>query len=174
MSNSTAFSAIPIKPPGLKVDAVRLEILNALRKEGREQIKLLNQTTAGWSGAKPTFEQQVSLAGGDAMLLVGPGGDAEGVQKWVWLNEGTRRHWVGPRRAKLLRFQVGYNRSTTPRKLSSQRGGSFGPFAYSKGHFVSGITAREWIIVIYEQRHIPMRQSINEALARGLKKGGWK
>lgn len=171
---SVVFNLIPIKPPALKADTVRLELLNALKKEGREQIRMLQQTTAGWSGAKPTFEQQVSLAGGNATLLVGPGGDMQGAQKWVWLNEGTRGHWVFPKRAKALRFFTEGANSTTPGRLTSQRGWRGGPPAFSKGHYVSGITARGWVLIIYRERHIPMRQALNTALEQGLKKAGWR
>lgn len=170
MAGGTAFYCVPIKPPALKVDAVRLEILNALTKEGRFQQNELRKTTAGWKGSKPTFQHQVSIAGGDAMLIVGPGGDANGAQKWIWLNDGTKRHWVAPRRAKSLRFQAFYRAGTTPRKFTSTAGQSSGPFVFSKGHWVSGIAAREWILVLYEQRHIPFRQALNEALSRGMAK----
>jgi hypothetical protein len=83
-----------IKPKKLRVDKVRLNLLNALRKEGRIVKKEFEKTTATWTGDKPTFMILISLAGGNAVVLVGPGGSTKGTQKWVWLDEGTKPHVI--------------------------------------------------------------------------------
>jgi hypothetical protein len=61
-----------------------------------------------------------------------------------WLNSGTRRHWVEPVNAKALAFQANYKAKTTPGSLTSYSGGPSGPMVFSKGHWVSGIVAREY------------------------------
>jgi hypothetical protein len=81
-----------LKPAKLRVNQVRLNILNALRKEGKIVKRELEKTTATWKGAKPTFEIAIGLTGQDAIVLIGPGGNPEGAQKWVWLDEGTKKN----------------------------------------------------------------------------------
>ncbi len=86
-----------IKPQKLKVDAIREELLNELRKEGTTQKKKLSETTATWKGTKPTFESLIGLSrgvGGGASIATGPGGSTEGINKWNWLNGGTKKRWA--------------------------------------------------------------------------------
>ena len=114
----TIFQVKPIKPPNLKVDAIRLAILNALKREGTVEKKLLEGTTKYWEGAKPTFTAEVSLAGGDAQLLVGVSGNTEAAAKWVRIVIGTKGgRWIYPRHARALRFQPGYDAGSTPNTL---------------------------------------------------------
>ena len=169
----TVFSVKAIKPANLKVDAVRLALLNALRKEGTVQRDLLKGTTKYWEGNKPTFTSEISLAGGDAQLLVGPSGNANGAQKWQYLNEGTKDHWVYPRRARMLRFRPGHTSGSRPGTLDVKPSRSYGDYVYSRGHKVSGIKARNWLLVVQKERYVPFKQAMNEALAKGLKDGGW-
>ncbi len=172
----TIFQVKPIKPPGLKVDAVRLAILNALKKEGTVEKKLLEGTTKYWQGAKPTFTAEVSLAGGDAQLLVGVGGNAEAAAKWVRVNDGTRGgYWVFPRRARALRFQPGYDAGSTPNTLDVKPARRYGEFIYRpRAYIKKGIAARNWTIVVLKERYVPFREAVNKALEQGLKQGGWK
>ena len=163
-----------IAPQVKDVKEVRLEILNALRKEGREQARMLRRTVQGWQGATPTFEFEISFAGGDAMLLVGPGGDVKGAQKWVWLDEGTRPHRIVARRAPRLRFQTGYRAGSKPGSWSTgkaQRGQ--GNWVSVVSVFHPGTEARGWSIMLIEDRYIPFREAMNDAVERGLRKAGW-
>lgn len=61
-----------------------------------------------------------------------------------WLDEGTRRHWVGPVNASALKFQANYKAKTSPNSLASYQGGASGPYVFSKGHWVSGIVSRNY------------------------------
>ena len=168
------FQVKPIKPDYLQVDTVRLELLNALRKEGTASKKLLRQTTENWQGEKPQFKEKISLAGGDTTLLVYPDGSEKAVNKWNWLNEGTKPHVIVPKRAKMLRFQSGYTAGSTPNSLRTRRSRSFGETVYAKRVNHPGIKARNWTILVLKERYVPYRTSMNEALEKGLKKGGWK
>lgn len=172
----TIFQVKPIKPNKLNVDVVRLALLNALRKEGTEEKKMLEGTTKYWEGAKPKFTSEVSLAGGDAQLLVGVGGDKEAAAKWVRVNDGTKGgYWVFPRRARALRFQPGYDAGSTPNTLDVKPARRYGEFIYRAWVFIkNGIAPRNWTTVVLKARYIPFRQAINEALEKGLRQAGWK
>jgi len=168
----SVFFVKPIKPPGLKVSAVRLEILNALRKEGRLERKMLQATTQHWTGAKPTMEFLIGLTGNDASLLVGPSGSGKGAQKWVWINDGTPPHIIRPRNASRLRFRPNSTSGSSPNTLSVGRGGSSGNFVFAKEVHHPGIKARNWNIVVLKERQNPFFRLLNEALARGMQKAG--
>lgn len=93
----TTFVVKGIKPQKLQVAAIRQEILNALRAEGRDQRKVLEPTVATWKGEKPDFESLIGLergANGSASVLTGPTGSEKAVNKWVWLDLGTRIRWA--------------------------------------------------------------------------------
>lgn len=166
----TIFNIKSVKPKGIRTKEIRLEILNALRKEGRKQRDMLKGTVQYWTGARPTFEFKVSLAGGDAMLLVGPAGNTEGAKKWRWLDEGTRPHIIRPRRAPRLRFKVGGQAGSTPGSLSVRpaRSGTEWRSAQVVRH--PGTEARNWSIQVYEKRYKAFFEEINKAVERGLKK----
>lgn len=172
----TIFQVKAIKPTDLKVGNVRLAILNALRKEGTTEKKMLEGTTKYWEGAKPTFTSEISLAGGDAQLLVGVSGNAEAAAKWVRVNEGTRGgYWIYPRRARMLRFQPGYDAGSKPNTLDVKPARRYGEFIYRPRAYIrKGIAPRRWTIVVLQERAIPFRQAVNEALEQGLQQGGWK
>lgn len=172
----TIFQVKPIKPPNLKVDAVRLAILNALKKEGTVEKKLLEGTTKYWQGAKPTFTAEVSLAGGDAQLLVGVGGNTEAAKKWTGVNDGVPGgRWIYPRHARVLRFQPGYDAGSTPNTLDVKPARRYGEVIYRPRAYVRrGIQARNWTVVVLRERFVPFRTAINAALEQGLRQGGWR
>ena len=169
----TIFSVKAIKPKYLRVDQVRMAILNALRAEGKQQVKLLEQTTQYWQGDKPKFESAIGLTGKDATLVVGPGGNLEGAKKWQYINEGTKAHWIYPRRAKFLRFRPGHTSGSTPGTLKTRPSRSFGDYVFARQTYVKGIKARGWTIVVIKERYKPFKERMNKAVKDGLKKGGW-
>ena len=50
----------PIKPGKIKAKWIRLELLNALRREGTQDKKLLRKTVATWR-RKPRFEKSFTI-----------------------------------------------------------------------------------------------------------------
>ena len=103
-----------LKPKKLKIDKVRLNILNALRAEGKAVKKELDKTTTTWKGAKPTFEIAIGLTGADAIVLIGPAGNKKGAQKWGWLDDGTKKNYpIVAKNAPFLVFRDG--RGFTPK-----------------------------------------------------------
>jgi len=153
-----------LKPAKLKVSQVRLNILNALRKEGQIVKRELEKTTATWEGAKPTFEIAIGLTGQDAIVLIGPGGNPEGAQKWVWLDEGTKKNYpIVAKNAPFLVFQTTYKPKTKVKTFASRPGGSSPPWAQKKKVTHPGIEAREWSSEIVKRRKKPFTKSILKA-----------
>lgn len=165
------FEIKAIKPAKLRVGRVRLELLNELRAEGRDVKKELEKTTRNWKGAKPAFEILISLAGNDATLLVGPAGNTKGVQKWTWLDEGTRPHVIRARRAPYLRYRLGYNASTRPGTLTS-RGSYYVGKHYRRSKVVHhpGTKPRGWVALIQKRRRRKFTKRMLAAVKRGMEK----
>ncbi len=155
-----------IKPQKLKVDAIRLVISNELRKEGKDQVKELNKTTATWKGAKPTFETLIGLSrglGGGASVATGPSGSTEGVNKWHWLNGGTRVRWA--------LMSGNWKSKTKPGRFKSG-GGRGRVIVVGKRRMAKpqpGIKARNWADKLQKQRKKPFTLRMIKAMQRASK-----
>ncbi len=155
-----------LKPKKLKVKQVRLNILNALRAEGKIVKRELEKTTATWKGSKPTFEIAIGLTGRDAIVLIGPGGNPKGAQKWVWLDEGTKKNYpITAKNAPLLIFRDGrgFRPKTKVKTFSSGPGANTGAIVSKKQVIHPGIEAREWSIEIVKRRKKRFTKTIIEA-----------
>jgi hypothetical protein len=155
-----------IKPKKLKIKEVRLNILNELRAEGRAVKKEFDKTTATWKGAKPTFTFAIGLTGKDAIVLVGPAGNQEGAQKWVWLDEGTKKDYpIVAKNKPLLIFRhgSGFRAKTKVKTFSSGAGANTGPWVSKKKVIHPGIEAREWSKEIVKKRQKKFNRRLSEA-----------
>lgn len=155
-----------IKIKRLKIDAMRLELLNALRAEGTAIKREYQKTTATWRN-KPDFAEAISLAGGDATVLVAP--DGPHAKQFGYVDKGTRPHIIRSRRAKVLRFGSSYTAKTTPGVIGSSGGGSSGQ-AFSRLVHHPGTEARRFSEIIQERRKKPFRQAMIKAMQRGAEK----
>ena len=127
-----------IKPTTLREDAMRLALLNQMRKVGTQIKKDFEKTTATWEH-KPKFESLVSLAGGGATLLV----ETNSVI-YRYVSEGTKPHVILPKKAKALRFPGTYTAKTLPGVLEARAGGASGADVFSKGVMHPGTKARNF------------------------------
>lgn len=159
-----------IRPVPIRPERIRLEILNALRKEGTVQKKLLRQTIVHWTGSKPTFTAEISFTGGDAALLVGPIGDTMGVKKWVWTDEGTPPHIIRPRRKSSLRFRTGYKSGSKPGTFVTGRGSYSGGWVSAKIVHHPGTKARNWSLLVIKERGLPFKKAMTAAVKAGIRK----
>lgn len=69
-----------------------------------------------------------------------------------FVSAGTKRHYVAPRRARVLAFQPNYKSKSVAGTIPSRSGGASGNTVFSKGHYVSGIKAREYPKQIAKKR----------------------
>jgi hypothetical protein len=152
-----------IKPRKLKIDKVRLRILNGLRKEGRIIKKEFEKTTATWKGAKPTFEIAIGLTGQDAIVLVGPAGNPEGAQKWLWLNDGTKPHVIQAKNVPNLVFRTNFKPKTKVKTFSSKSGSISPPWRATPKVNHPGIEARDWTGEIAKKRKKPFTKAMIKA-----------
>jgi len=159
-----------IKPARLRVKEIRQEILNELRKEGTDQRRVLNPTIRTWQGEKPKFETLVGLdrPPGGATVLTGPTGSEKAVNKWRWLDEGTRIRWA--------LMSGNWRSKTRPGSFSAGRGAGRVVIAGRRAMMARnirprpGIEARNWSKILTEQRRRPFTRRIIAAMQRGSAK----
>jgi hypothetical protein len=152
-----------LKPKKLKIKEVRLNILNALRAEGKVVKAELEKTTTTWKGAKPTFTIAIGLTGQDAIVLIGPAGSAKGAQKWGWLDEGTEAHIIKAKNVPNLIFRTNFTAKTKVKTFSSGAGSISPPWRKAKQVKHPGIDAREWSEEIVKRRKKPFTKAILKA-----------
>lgn len=156
-----------IKPKKLKVDAIRLELLNELRKEGKDQKKELEKTIKTWKDEKPNFKSLISLTSNYAAVATGPSGNTKGAQKWQWINDGTKIRWALMSSDWQSKTKKGTFKSTRGRgkvviagkRAMMQRG-----IAPRKG-----IEARDWSGKLTKQRKVPFQRRLIKAMQRAGK-----
>lgn len=150
-----------IKASKLKVDPVRLELLNEMRKTGTAVRKDYQRTVRTWQGEKPEFAQAVSLAnGGPTLLIVVQGA---GAKKWFWLDGGTK--------VRYATMSPDFKSKTVPRVLDSRAGKGRRLFV-NKKRPRPGIEARMWTEMIAKKWRRPFKKRMEEAMVRGSKKTG--
>lgn len=164
---TTTFLFKSIKPQKLKVDAIRLELLNALRKEATAIKKEYQKVVNTWDDA-PKFDSAISLTGGNASALVGPTGSQKQVNKFLWLDKGTRIRWA--------LMSKDWRSKTRPGGLSSGPGGGrvvvAGRRAMQARNIAPrpGIQARNWTTLIAQRRKRPFQRAMVKAMQVGASK----
>lgn len=152
-----------IKAKKLNVDAFADEIKKALKAEGQDVVGEYEKTTGTWK-KKPEFEVLIDTSGGEAAVLVGTDNEI-----YNYVDQGTRPHIIRPVRARALRFKSGYKAKTTPGKIGSQSGGSFGDTVYAQQVRHPGSKAREFSQVIQKRRKKPFTRRMVKAMQKAGK-----
>lgn len=165
MSIAVTFKAI--KPSKLKVAALRLELLNGMRKAGRGMEKDFKATTKTWT-RQPVFKTVISLGRKGPEVLVGTD---DPIYRYV--SEGTKPHIIRPVRASALHFRGGaYRAKTTPGTISSRGGGASGGSVYAQVVHHPGTEARNFGAVIARKWRKPFKREMEAAMRRAAKKSG--
>ncbi len=113
-----------IKPSKLRVDAMRLVLLNAVRKTGTGIKADFEKTTATWKN-KPKFEQQISLSGGPQVEIYTTD------EIYGYVDQGTKPHeiWAGYYTGKSDKKVLAFASKSTPKT----KPGVIGSFGGSSG-----------------------------------------
>jgi hypothetical protein len=162
----------PILPGALNLKEVQAELLQACHQESFRLQNELKRTVQSWKD-KPAIGKQSGSTAQAAYAWSGPEGDNQLVRRWVWLDEGTRPHFIRARRVSRLRFRTGYRAKTRPGWLGSGPGGANGPWRAPKRVRHRGTAPRRWsrTLAIKEQPFFDKR--VQSAVERGMEKA-WK
>lgn len=153
------------------VDAVRLELLNAMRRLGTETRRKYAQTYATWQH-EPHFEQKVSLTRSSR---------EGGVEVWTddeqygYVENGTSPHPIVPHNPSgLLTYQRDFTPKTTPRVIGSSAGGKSGRWTRRRAVKHPGNKACEFSSVICDQMEPRLQEEVDAAIQKAMAKAGGK
>lgn len=133
----------PVKPKQFKIPGIKGRLERMLSEEAWIQIRMLQKVTRTWKGAKPRFKREIEVDRGNMQMDILPYGSEKAVNKWRWLNDGTRvRHAL---------MSPNWRSKTTPRTMGSRMGRGRMLFVSRKIRR-PGIEAREWTQEAAERR----------------------
>ena len=156
----------PISPKKLNDKAMRAVFVDEA-KTVADEIELDFYLTVNTWKHQPDFEKIVEIGSAAISILVGTDNEI-----YRYVNDGTKRHWVEPKKAKALRFRSLYTAKTTPGKMVARSGGASGPFWYSKGHWVSGIDDRNFDEAIQKEWEPKFKSRMEDAMKKAAKVSG--
>jgi len=153
-------SAKAIEPSYLSIRQVRGAVAMSLRQAGLQAKKLYELTWMNWENEKPTVQKpMVRYRGGNAFVAVTLGGSEKGVQKFVWLDEGTH-----VRHAKL---SDPWSSKTKVRSFHTTRG--VGDVVWvSKKFRAKGIKARDWSLMIEDAMQDYLSYAISNSIEKAM------
>lgn len=160
-----------IKPSRLKEDALRLELLNAIRDVGRKVKKDFEATVKTWEH-KPEFEMLISLIGGPTVLV------ATDDEIYRYVDEGTKPHpifagvYTGKSDKKVLAFPSIFKPKTTPNVIGSGPGFKGGDTVLRPYVNHPGTKPRNFSKIIKKKWDKPYKRRMEQAMKDVARKSG--
>ncbi|RLC88773.1 MAG: hypothetical protein DRJ03_01610 [Chloroflexi bacterium] len=146
----------PIEPKEFKIPGIKGKLEKMLRHEAWIQRRMMQKVTRTWKGTKPRFKREIKVDRGNLRLTTLPYGNPKAVNKFRWLNEGTRvRHAV---------MSKDFRPKTRHRTIGSRRGRG-GMVFVSRKIRQPGIKAREWTDEIRKRRTPKFRVKVERTFA---------
>ena len=150
-----------IKPSKFEQKAFMREFTAEAKRSARDMTKDYRKTTVKWK-RKPKWQTIIRMGPRAIEILVGTDNEI-----YAYIDLGTRKHWIFPRRRKVLRWigtsYRGRGGRGRPRKSD---------YAYSMGHEVSGIKARHYSKKIQKVWNKKFKRRMEAALRRGVRASG--
>lgn len=156
-----------IEPKLLNSKALRDELIKAVKAEGKIHKRELGKPVATWNDA-PKMESTFTDGGTFLSVFTGPTGSDLAVNKFTWLDKGTRIRWA--------LMSQDWKSKTKPGSFSS--GGGRGRVVIAGRRAMSrrgirarpGIAARGWTEQLQKQRRKPFTNAMVKAIQTGAKK----
>lgn len=155
-----------IKPSRFKVEAIYRELEKEAEAVSKEIEADFKKTVRTWN-RKVKFIRLVQVGNDQVAVLVGTDDEI-----YRYVDEGTRAHWIYPKRKKALKFTSDYKAKTTPQIIDSQAGGAFGDMVFSKSVRHPGTKARQFDKEIQKKWKKKFKRHMEDALKRGVKASG--
>jgi len=155
-----------ITPGQVSWGSARNILRDGMDEVGKLFLKYHEQATRTWEGGVD-FDVKVSrVSVGSTEIRVGV---TTKDKRYLFVDQGTRRHWVEPRNASVLAFPSVYRPKTRVGEIGSGSGYRGGPTAYSKGHYVSGIKPRHFSVEIAKRGKDNFEGIMQKAMLRVAK-----
>lgn len=160
-----------ILPKGvLQPGAVARAVRNKVVDEGRIVERRLASTVATWRNA-PKFKATQRVAPSESRAVsvtVSPAGDPEAVQHWIYVNDGTTVRWA--------LMDPKFKPKTAPGQLKAGPGNPpFDPVLRGRKQMFAprpGIQARNFTVLVKDERQKPFSNAVREAIRRTLARRG--
>jgi len=162
-----------IKPPKMKNDALRLELLNAMRKAGTVIKGDFEKTTATWK-RKPKFETIISLTGPGPVVVVGTDDEI-----YNYVSGGTKPHeiwagiYTGRSNKKALAFPARSSPKTKPGFIGSFGGSRSSETVVRPYVNHPGTKARKFEETIQKRRQKWFKGEMEKAMKRAAMASGY-
>lgn len=170
MANTQVRAIIPEK---FDADALLKTLRDEFERYAPHLVKDLQRTTAHWTGEKPVFKPLIRVWMDREMVLeIRLAGPEKGVNKWIWINEGTKPHVIRPRRARHLHFQTGYTAGSKPGSTFTMRASTGGDWRAALEVNHPGTQAREWSRLIEANHQRPFERWMGAAMAKAARASG--
>ena len=167
-----------IKPSRLKEDALRLELLNEMRKVGTQMKADFEKTTKTWKN-KPKFEIMVSLTQPGPTLLVFTENEIYGyVSKGTGIYAGGQPYeiwagiYTGKSNKKALAFSGSFSPKTRPGVIGSSGGSSGGKKVVRPYVVHPGIKPRGFEEAIQKKWKPKFKREMEAAMRKAIQKSG--
>ena len=135
-------------------------ITDAILKSAGLTLKDLQSTVSSWS-TKPKFDITITQQNGNYTVVAGTDNEVFG-----YVDLGTKKHIIRPKRSKYLRFQSGYKSKGRTGIIGSNTGGSFGDPVFAKEVQHPGFAGRHWSILIAKRRQVTITQEVSAAISK--------
>ncbi len=157
----------PRKSPVIDMKIFEAEIAKALDKTAKDVEADFKKTVRTW---KTNVRFFVKTEGGTlskrAMAIV----VRTDSRIYAYVTFGTRPHRIRPKTARILRFQSGYRRKTSPSFIGSRQGGAYGGFVFAPGVNHPGTQARNFHGLIAARHQPKLLANAQAAMVRAAKK----
>lgn len=170
MSKTQVRAIIPEK---FDADAMLKVLRDEFERYAPHLVKDLERTTAHWTGAKPKFKPHIQVWMDREMRLeIRLAGPEEGVNKWIWINEGTRPHKIRPKGNYPLRFQTGYVAGSKAGSTFTMRASRSGGWRTALEVNHPGNAPREWSQLIEKNHQKPFERWMDAAMSKAARASG--
>lgn len=158
-----------IKPRRLNAQAMRLELLNAMRKVGTGIKGDFEKTTATWK-TPVEFEKQISLSGGPQVEIFTTN------KIYGYVDQGTEPHPIAAKNAPFLVFKWGgpgsYKAKTSPGVIGSSGSSQSGTTQRFKSVMHPGTKARNFSKEIEKKWQPRFRKEMEATMSKVAKASG--
>lgn len=149
-----------LKPPTLpNGEAYAKAMEKAVYKAAGLALRDLEATVRTWT-KKPTFDVTITKDDGNYSVSAGTDNEIYG-----YVDKGTKRHAIKPKRGKYLRFSSGHKAKTRVGIIGSIEGGAFGGDVFSRGVMHPGFPGRKFTQKIAQRRQVTTAQEIDHQVA---------
>ncbi len=161
-----------VKPPALKLDAMYAVLEAEMAKYAKFIQRDFENIVRPWSAPKPSFKVESEMNPVFIEIRVVVGGPDKGVEKWNYVNAGTRPHTIKPRGAGVLAFPSAYHAGSKPGSKFTSKASSGGETVFTKEVHHPGTQGRDFTGQIEKDHEKPLAEWMKAAMSKAAKASG--